>query len=97
LTIEKPIINRQLSIKYYGFVMNFFIKILEIFTKSGYGAMSWGHVGMLIIGAILLYLAIVKKFEPLLLLPIAFGAILVNLPLSGIIFILARGTKCFPS
>ena len=59
-------------------------KILEIFTQSGYGSLTWGNIAMLIIGAILLYLAIVKKFEPLLLLPIAFGSILVNLPLSGI-------------
>ncbi len=64
--------------------MAFLEKILEIFTQSGYAAISRGNVGMLIIAAILLYLAIVKKFEPLLLLPIAFGAILVNLPLSGI-------------
>ena len=79
--------------------MAFLENILEIFTQSGYAAMSWGNVGMLIIGAILLYLAIVKKFEPLLLLPIAFGAILVNLPLSGImqehgfLFYLAFGTR----
>jgi oxaloacetate decarboxylase beta subunit len=59
-------------------------KILEIFTGSGYAAMSGGNLIMLIVGATLLYLAIVKKFEPLLLLPIAFGSILVNLPLSGI-------------
>ncbi len=64
--------------------MNFLGKVLEIFTQSGYAAMSWGNVGMLIVGVLLLYLAIVKKFEPLLLLPIAFGAVLVNLPLSGI-------------
>ncbi len=64
--------------------MNVLTKILEIFTKSGYGAMSWGNLGMLVIAGVLLYLAIVKKFEPLLLLPIAFGAVLVNLPLSGI-------------
>ncbi|NLO84618.1 MAG: sodium ion-translocating decarboxylase subunit beta [Clostridiales bacterium] len=39
---------------------------------------------MLIISCVLLYLAIVKKYEPLLLLPIAFGMLLVNLPLSGV-------------
>ncbi|MDR0873781.1 MAG: sodium ion-translocating decarboxylase subunit beta [Prevotellaceae bacterium] len=38
---------------------------------------------MLVIGCLLLYLAIVKKFEPLLLLPIAFGMLLTNLPLAG--------------
>ncbi len=39
---------------------------------------------MLVIGCVLLYLAIVKKFEPLLLLPIAFGMLLTNLPLAGL-------------
>lgn len=64
--------------------MNVFKEVLEIFTQSGYAGLTWGNVGMLLIGGVLLYLAIVKKYEPLLLLPIAFGAILVNLPLSGI-------------
>jgi oxaloacetate decarboxylase beta subunit len=71
--------------------MDLLTKILEIFTKSGYGALTWGNVVMLIIGGVLLYLAIVKKFEPLLLLPIAFGSILVNLPLSGIMSAEAHG------
>ena len=38
---------------------------------------------MMAVGLLLLYLAIVKKFEPLLLLPIGFGAILTNIPLAG--------------
>jgi len=41
-----------------------------------------GHVIMILIGSLLLYLAIVKGYEPLLLVPIGFGAILVNIPLS---------------
>jgi oxaloacetate decarboxylase beta subunit len=45
---------------------------------------NWRVLVMLVIGCILLYLAIVKKYEPLLLLPIAFGMILTNLPLAGI-------------
>jgi len=44
----------------------------------------WGNLIMIVIAFLLLYLAIVKKFEPLLLLPIAFGMLLVNLPLSGV-------------
>lgn len=44
-----------------------------------------GHVVMWIIGGILIYLAIKKEMEPSLLLPIGFGTILVNLPLSGAI------------
>lgn len=79
--------------------MALFTKILEIFTKSGFASMSWGNFVMLIIGGVLLYMAIVKKYEPLLLLPIAFGAVLVNLPLSGImaehgfLYYLYFGTK----
>ena len=43
-----------------------------------------GHVIMVIIALVLIYLAIVKEFEPLLLLPIGFGALLANIPLAGI-------------
>jgi oxaloacetate decarboxylase beta subunit len=46
--------------------------------------MVWGQGLMLLIGMLLLYLAIIKKFEPLLLLPIGFGAILANIPGAGI-------------
>lgn len=42
-----------------------------------------GQVVMMAVGALLLYLAIVKKFEPLLLLPIGFGAVLANIPVAG--------------
>lgn len=42
-----------------------------------------GQVVMMLVGALLLFLAIVKKFEPLLLLPIGFGAVLTNIPLAG--------------
>ncbi len=45
---------------------------------------QWGSPIMLVIACILLYLAIVKKYEPLLLMPIAFGMLLVNLPLSDV-------------
>jgi len=44
----------------------------------------WGQGLMLLVGMLLLYLAIVKNFEPLLLLPIGFGAILANIPGAGI-------------
>ena len=46
---------------------------------------TWQQIGMWAIGGILIYLAIKKEMEPTLLLPIGFGAILVNLPLSGAI------------
>ena len=46
-------------------------------------ALTWQQVTMWVIGGILIYLAIKKDMEPSLLLPIGFGAILVNLPFSG--------------
>lgn len=46
-------------------------------------AMSWKQIVMWIVGGVLIYLAIKKDMEPTLLLPMGFGAILVNLPLSG--------------
>ncbi len=50
--------------------------LLQNFTN-----IEWGHVAMWIIGGVLIYLAIAKEMEPTLLLPMGFGAILVNLPL----------------
>ena len=47
--------------------------------------LTWQQVLMWLIGGVLIYLAIVKEMEPSLLLPMGFGAILVNLPLSGAI------------
>ena len=44
---------------------------------------NWQALAMLVISFILLYLAIVKKFEPLLLVPIAFGMLMTNLPGAG--------------
>ena len=51
---------------------------------SGFGAGGWQNLVMLIIACALLYLAIVKKFEPLLLVGIAFGCLLTNLPSAGL-------------
>ena len=45
--------------------------------------LQWQQVVMWILGGVLIYLAIKKQMEPTLLLPIGFGAILVNLPMSG--------------
>jgi len=47
-------------------------------------ASGWMKLIMIMVGGVLLYLAIVKKFEPLLLLPIGFGAVLTNIPMGGI-------------
>ena len=63
--------------------MNFLNTFASLF--SNFGNLTWQMVVMWGIGALLIYLAIVKKMEPSLLLPMGFGAILVNLPLSGAI------------
>ena len=62
-----------------------FIEILKDFLQStGFASITPGQIIMLLISFILLYLAIKKEFEPLLLLPIAFGMLLANLPLAGL-------------
>ncbi|MBS5945169.1 MAG: sodium ion-translocating decarboxylase subunit beta [Peptoniphilus harei] len=55
-----------------------------ILGESGFAALQWQNVVMFIVSFILIYLAIKKEFEPLLLLPIAFGMLLRNLPLAGL-------------
>ncbi len=55
-----------------------------LWINTGLYQMSWGQGLMLLVGMLLLYLAIIKNFEPLLLLPIGFGAILANIPSAGI-------------
>lgn len=56
----------------------------DIWANSGFAALTWQHCLMIVIACILIYLAVARKFEPLLLLPIAFGVLLANLPLTGI-------------
>ncbi|CAC9542692.1 Oxaloacetate decarboxylase beta chain (EC 4.1.1.3) [uncultured Gammaproteobacteria bacterium] len=55
-----------------------------LWANTGLQQMAWGQGLMLLVGMLFLYLAIVKKFEPLLLLPIGFGSILANIPGAGI-------------
>ena len=70
-----------------------------LIAQSGLVGLTTGNLIMLVVALVLLYLAIVKGFEPLLLLPIAFGCLLVNLPLSGImdpggfLYYVSFGTK----
>ena len=55
----------------------------ELFKSSGFGgdaSLVWQNIVMFIIGGVLITLAVKKNFEPLLLIPIGFGAILSNLP-----------------
>ena len=55
-----------------------------IFSNLGIFSLTSGQSIMLVVGLVILYLAISKKFEPLLLLPIGFGAILTNIPEIGL-------------
>ena len=79
--------------------MNFFNVIAELLEASGFAALTWQNIAMILVSFVLFYLAIVKKFEPLLLLPISFGMFLVNLPLAGlmdeggVIHIMSYGVK----
>lgn len=60
------------------------IGLKQFLESMGFAAITPGQVIMLIVSCVLLYLAIAKKFEPLLLLPIGFGMFLANLPLAGL-------------
>lgn len=57
----------------------------RLWDVSGFANMQLNQLGMILISFVLLYLAIAKKFEPLLLLPIAFGMMMSNLPMGGVI------------
>ncbi|WP_043748982.1 sodium ion-translocating decarboxylase subunit beta [Imhoffiella purpurea] len=56
----------------------------KLWLSMGLANMEWGQLLMMAIGCVLIYLAIAKKFEPLLLVPIGFGALLSNIPVAGI-------------
>ncbi len=65
--------------------MEFFTRVITaIASGSGFAALDWKSALMLFIACVLLYLGIGKKFEPLLLVPIAFGMLLANLPATGL-------------
>ena len=65
----------------------------KLWADSGFVALTWQSILMIIVACVLIYLAIVKKFEPLLLLPIAFGVLLANLPLTGLMDAPASSTE----
>ena len=70
--------------------MTFFAEVFgKIMEGSGFAAIptDWRQLIMIVVACVLLYLAIVKQFEPLLLLPIGFGMLMTNLPLDGIFHI----------
>ena len=65
--------------------MEFITEILKgIWESSGFALLTWQNAVMILVSVVFLYLAIVKKFEPLLLVPIAFGILLANMPGAGL-------------
>lgn len=56
--------------------------IIEIFSQSGFANMTWGNWIMYLVAGVLIFLAIRKEYEPLLLIPIGFGIVLANFPLA---------------
>ena len=61
----------------------FVVALQSVWNDSGFAAFTMGNAIMMLVGVILLYLAIGKGFEPLLLSPIAFGCLLANVPKTG--------------
>ena len=65
------------------FVNAFSVSLQAVWNDSGFSAFTMGNGIMILVGLVLLYMAFVKEFEPLLLGPIAFGCILANFPNTG--------------
>jgi len=59
--------------------------------ETAFGSLTWGNVVMFFIAGLLIYLGIAKKMEPILLVPIGFGILMVNLPLGGMMVYSAEG------
>ncbi len=72
-------------------------KLLNIWLASGIYNLGVGQLIMIVVGLLLLYLAINKKFEPLLLVPIGFGGILANIPEAGLAFSAVENAVHFQS
>jgi len=68
-------------------------KVVDFFQFSGFANFHWGNPLMILVGCVLIYLAIRKQYEPLLLIPIGFGVILANLPVTGL---MGSGTEGGP-
>lgn len=66
--------------------MNFFEVLGGLLAESGFAAFEWRQGVMMLISFVLMYMAIKKEYEPLLLLPIAFGMFLANLPLADLMY-----------
>ena len=72
---------------------SFLDTLKTIWSGSGFSTITWQQAVMLLIACVLIYLAIVKKYEPLLLLPIAFGVLLANLPLADLMAAPVEGSS----
>ncbi len=59
--------------------------------ETAFGSLTWGNILMFFIAGLLIYLGIAKKMEPILLVPIGFGILMVNLPLGGLMVYTAEG------
>ena len=59
-------------------------RIWEFLNTTGFSDLYWGNVVLMMVGGVLIYLAIRKRYEPLLLIPIGFGVILTNIPATGL-------------
>ncbi|MDI3519206.1 MAG: carboxybiotin decarboxylase [Caldanaerobacter sp.] len=66
--------------------MRFLLKLFEdMLQTTGLIHPTWGNILLIFVGIILIYLAIAKKYEPFLLLPIGFGSIVANIPETGLL------------
>lgn len=57
--------------------------LATFFSNTGFAHMTWGNAAMILIGCVFIYLAIAKKYEPLLLVPIGLGVVVGNIPPIG--------------
>lgn len=65
--------------------MDLIDRLLNVYAVTGIQALTIGHVVMLMVGSLFIYLSIAKKYEPLILLPLGFGVIMTNLPLGDLL------------
>ncbi|MBE3592929.1 MAG: sodium ion-translocating decarboxylase subunit beta [Thermoanaerobacter sp.] len=66
--------------------MEFLLKLFkDMIQTTGLVHLTWGNVFLILVGIFLIYLAIVKKYEPFLLLPIGFGSIVANIPATDLL------------
>ena len=54
--------------------------LADFWTYTGFYNATWGHLAMIIIGLVFIYLAVAHEFEPMLLIPIGFGILIGNIP-----------------